>query len=357
MIPTTTRNVGTDGRNRFGSMPSATGGIARLACAAVSKTEKPLAPLLAIAGLAVADIQDAARRLEVRAQIKVLELAAEAIGDDLLGFHLARDFDLGEIGLPYYVMASSENLADALRNAERYSAIANEGVHLKVRSDRDVVIEIQYANVDRSSDRHQIEFWMVALVRICRKITSTRLAPVRISIRHAHNGAAPEFKSFFGCNVDFESDADEIVLSKSAYSLRSSSGDPHLHNLLVGYANEVLGHRSPPKVGAVRSKVEDVLIKLLPHGRANALEVARQLGMGRRTLTRALSGEGTSFSEVLEQLREALATRYLRERELPVSQIAWLLGYREVSSFIHAYRRWTGMTPRQLRQKNSLSAA
>jgi AraC-like DNA-binding protein len=336
-------------RNRFGSIPSATGGIARLACAAVSKTEKPLARLLAIAGLAVADIEDAARRLEVRAQIKVLELAAEAIGDDFLGFHLARDFDLGEIGLPYYVMASSENLADALRNAERYSSIANEGVRLKVRSDRDAVIEIQYEHVDRSSDRHQIEFWLVTLVRICRKITNRRLAPVRISVRHAHNGAASEFRSFFGCNVDFESDADEIVLSKSAYSLPSTGGDPHLHNLLVGYANEVLAHRWSTKEGGVRSKVEDALIKLLPHGRANALQVARQLGMSRRTLTRALAGEGTSFSEVLEHLREAFATRYLRERDLPVSQIAWLLGYREVSSFTHAYKRWTGMTPRQLR--------
>ena len=98
-----------DERNRFASIPSATGGIARLACTVLSKAEKPLAPLLAAAGLTTADINDASRRLEVKAQIKVLELAAEAIGDDLLGFHLARDFELGEIGLPYYVMASSES--------------------------------------------------------------------------------------------------------------------------------------------------------------------------------------------------------------------------------------------------------
>jgi AraC-like DNA-binding protein len=343
-----------EGRNRFGSVPSATGGIARLACAAVSKTELPLAPLLDNAGLSVAEIEDAARRLEVRAQIKVLELAAAAIGDDLLGFHLARDFDLGEIGLPYYVMASSENLAEALRNAERYSAIANEGIRLKVRSDLDPAIEIRYDHVDRSSDRHQIEFWLVALVRICRKITDSRLAPLRIRVRHSHNGAAQEFKSFFGCSIDFGSDADEIVLSKSVYSLPSIGGDPHLHNLLVGYANEALARRSLHSEVGFKSKAEDVLIKLLPHGRANSLEVARQLGMSRRTLTRALSEEGTSFSEVLEGSRKALATRYLRERELPVSQIAWLLGYREVSSFTHAFKRWTGMTPRQLRLTDQL---
>jgi len=345
-----------DEQNRLDSIPSATGGIARLACAAVSKTEKPLAPLLAIAGLTISDIDDAARRLEVKAQIKVLELAAEAIGDDLLGFHLARDFELGEIGLPYYVMASSGSLAEALRNAERYSAIANEGVRLKVRADRDVVIEIEYANVDRSSDRHQIEFWLVALVRICRKITDGRWAPLRIGVRHSRKGTPPEFRSFLGCDIDFGNGADEIVLSKSVHSLPAVGSDPHLHNLLVGYANEVLAHRSSRSTASVRTRVEDVLIKLLPHGRANAPEVGRQLGMSRRTLTRALSSEGTSFSEVLEQLREVLATRYLREQELPISQIAWLLGYREMSSFTHACKRWTGMTPRRLRLENRLSA-
>jgi AraC-like DNA-binding protein len=345
-----------DERNRLASIPSATGGIARLACTVLSKAEKPLAPLLAAAGLTTADINDACRRLEVKAQIKVLELAAEAIGDDLLGFHLARDFELGEIGLPYYVMSSSESLAEALQNAERYSAVANDGVRLKVRQDRDAVIEIEYANVDRSSDRHQIEFWMVALVRICRKITDCRLAPLHVGLRHSRKSAPPEFNAFLGCEVDFGSNADEIVLSKAVFSLPVVGGDPHLHNLLVGYAEEVLARRSAPGAVGARSKVEDVLIKLLPHGRANAPEVARQLGMSRRTLTRALSGEGTSFSEVLEQLREVLAKRYLRERELPVSQIAWLLGYREISSFTHACKRWTGMTPRRLRLADLPSA-
>ena len=210
-------------QNRLGSIPSATGGIARLACAAVSKTEKPLAPLLAIAGLTISDIDDAARRLEVKAQIKVLELAAEAIGDDLLGFHLARDFELGEIGLPYYVMASSGSLAEALRNAERYSAIANEGVRLKVRADRDVVIEIEYANVDRSSDRHQIEFWLVALVRICRKITDGRWAPLRIGVRHSRKGTPPEFRSFLGCDIDFGNGADDIREGRRVRSDRTTA--------------------------------------------------------------------------------------------------------------------------------------
>jgi len=92
----------------------------------------------------------------VRTQIKVLELAAQELQDDFFGFHLARSFDLREIGLLYYVMASSGLLADALRNAERYSGINNEGVRLHFRSDRATVIALDYLNVDRRADRHQM---------------------------------------------------------------------------------------------------------------------------------------------------------------------------------------------------------
>ena len=71
--------------------------------------------------------------------------------------------------------------------------------------------------------------------------------------------------------------------------------------------------------------------------------------MSRRTLERKLSEEGLNFTEVIQQLRRDLAVRYLNERNLHVSKIAWPLGFREVSSFTHAFKRWTGKTPSQMR--------
>jgi AraC-like DNA-binding protein len=73
--------------------------------------------------------------------------------------------------------------------------------------------------------------------------------------------------------------------------------------------------------------------------------------MSSRTLSRKLREEGTSFAEILDQLRAALAKRYLHDEKLPVSEIAWLLGYREVSSLTHAFKRWTGVTPRRFRSR------
>ena len=115
----------------FNSIPSATGGIARLACARLDELGKDPTVILSKVGLTPEEARDPAVRLEVRTQIKLLELAAEEVQDEWLGFHLARSFDLREIGLVYYVMASSEQLADALRNAARYSQINNEGVCLR----------------------------------------------------------------------------------------------------------------------------------------------------------------------------------------------------------------------------------
>src|SRR6516225_4131475 len=123
-------------------------------------------------------------RVETRAQIKVLELAAQELQDELFGFHLARSFDLREIGLVYYVLASSEQLVDALRDCERYSMINNEGVRLHFSLAPSAAIALDYVNVDRWSDRHHLEFWLVTLMRICRQLTGSRLAACQVKVRH-----------------------------------------------------------------------------------------------------------------------------------------------------------------------------
>jgi len=195
----------------FRSIPTATGAIARLACARMREAGKGIAAVLCGAGLTVDDVDDPTVRLEVRTQIKVLELAAQELQDEFLGFHLARRFDLREIGLLYYVMASSEQLADALRNAERYSGTSNEGIRLHFRSDRATVIALDYRNVDRRSDRHQMEFWLTAVVRICRELTNSRLAPRRLMVRHFRDSTPAEYKSFLASDVAFGAD-DEFIL-------------------------------------------------------------------------------------------------------------------------------------------------
>jgi AraC-like DNA-binding protein len=308
-----------------------------------------VAAVLAEVGARPEQVNDDAIRLEVPKQIRILELVSAELQDGLLGFHLARNFDLREIGLVYYVIASSERLADALLNGKRYCTIMNEGIRLNVKLDeRAAAIALDYVDVDRQSDRHQIEFWLVTLVRICRQVTDTRLAPRSLRIRHRRDEMPTEMRSFFGCDVEFGADSDEIIFPTPVASLPIVGSDNYLNDLLLRYAEEALADR-PQVRASLRSAVERVLPQLLPHAKASASNVAQKLAISTRTLSRKLRDEDVAFAEILEETRAALAKRYLAERDLPVSEIAWLLGYGEVSSFTHAFKRWTGMTPRQFR--------
>ena len=312
-----------------------------------------MAGILSRAGLTLEAVDEPATRLEAKAQIEVLDLAAKALGDDLLGLHLARSFDLREIGLVYYVMASSKELTGALHDAERYSQIVNEGVSLRYTPGQGATIAIDYVDVDRKSDRHHIEFWLVTLVRVLRDITDSRLAPRRLRVRHSRPQPPADFKAFFGIEIEFGSDADEIVLSGPVVSLPIVRCDGYLNKLLRRYAEQALALHA--KHSGIRSEVEQLLPELLPHGRANVPEVARRLGMSPRTLSRKLQDEGVAFTDILDEMRAALARRYLADRELPVSEVAWLVGYQEVSSLTHAFKRWSGTTPRQFRDSQNMT--
>jgi AraC-like DNA-binding protein len=119
-------------------------------------------------------------------------------------------------------------------------------------------------------------------------------------------------------------EADEIVFAAPVAALPLVRRDNFLNDQLRRYAEEALA-RPPRRRGNLRSAVEDILPQLLPHGRACASEVARRLGMSSRTLSRKLHHEGLGFADISNELRAALAQRYLLDRELPISEIAWLL--------------------------------
>ena len=200
--------------------------------------------VLAKVGARPEQVNDDAIRLEVPKQIKILELASEELQDGLLGFHLARNFDFREIGLVYYVIASSERFADALLNGKRYCRIMNEGVRLGVKlDDRATAIALDYVDVDRQSDRHQIEFWLATLVRICRQVTDTRLAPRHVRIRHRRNKTPAEMRNFFGCDIEFGASSDEIIFPAAVASMPIVGSDNHLNDLLLRYAEEALADR------------------------------------------------------------------------------------------------------------------
>jgi AraC-like DNA-binding protein len=326
----------------------AQGGLTRLAIARLEDAGVPVPPLLRRAGLTPELLAEPDGRLSVRSQIRFLDEAAQALDDDSLGFTLAREFDPRAIGLLYYVMASSQTLGDALKRAARYSKITNEALEFRYQEGNRLSFSLRYSGVPRHADRHQVEFCMYGFIRICRLLTGQHLAPQQFSIAHHRSGDTSEMTRFVGTRVEFGADTDEFALAMDARALPLVHADSYLNDLLLTYCESALLHRRGD-ASQLRTSVENAISSLLPHGRVLVKEVARRLGFSERTLARKLSEEGLNFTEVLEQLRRDLAVRYLEDGKLQVSKIAWLLGYHEVSAFTHAFKRWTGKTPREMR--------
>jgi AraC-like DNA-binding protein len=330
-------------------VPSAVGLVSRLANDRACARGIAVRPLLRRAGLAARDLQDAQARIPVRGQIEFLNLVAEALGEPLLGAQLARDFDLRRAGLIYYVLASSPTMREVFERGARYGRVVNEGAVQKFVNGRHVGLQVRYLGVSRMADRHQVEFWVVALTRICRHLGGRRLRPARVRLTHFRETARESLTQLVGCPVEFGAARDEILFAPDVLSLRVIHADPWLNRLLVGVCEQALADRRAADSFALR--VENAMAPLLPHGEARIRTVAARLGTSQRTLARRLAGEGLTFSALLTRMRRQLSHRYLRDDGLPVSKVAWLLGYQQVGAFSHAFRRWTGRSPSEIARR------
>jgi AraC-like DNA-binding protein len=340
------------GATGLADMPRASGALARLACAHARREGVALAPLLRKANLTQRQLNDTHATLPARDQIRLLNLIAAALRDDRLGFHIGQRADLREVGLLYYVIASSATLLEAVRRGVRYSVVLNDGVLQRCTVGRQIEVQLTYHGISRHSDQHQPECWMAFMLRTIRQITGQRIAARRVRFVHSRAGVPRDFSAHFGCEVEFGAGVDQISFARASGAQRVVSADPYLNRQLERYFEEALARRRPGR-DSFRMRVENTIVPLLPHAQARASEIARQLGLSLRTLTRRLKSEDLTFSGLLDSLRLALAHRYLADRETSISQVAWLLGYQDGSAFSKAFRRWTGKPPRVARGRAS----
>jgi AraC-like DNA-binding protein len=328
------------------------GVLSRIACRYAAHQGVEVAPLLKQAGLTERDIKDRSATIPVTNQIKFVDLIAAALGDELLGFHLAQDFELGEIGLLYYVASSAETFVGALSRVERYIKIQNDGVDFEIIRGKTLRVRLHYTGVARHTDVHQMGSLIALIIRIGRHLTGRALKPTRVRIMHHIHRGKLELEKLLDAEVEDGARVDEVEFPVASWDLPIVSADEHLHQICVRSCEEALARRGL-KQSPLKVRVENAIAPLLPHGQARHDVVAAGLGMSPRTLARRLAAEGSSFAEVLAEVRSALADRYLADRRLPISQIAWLLGYAEISGFTRAFQRWTGMVPSVARAHQS----
>ncbi len=307
-------------------------------------------PLLSRAGLSLAAIEDDDARVPYLKQAVLLEDAARLSREPNFGLMIAARLDPRDLGAIGYLGLTSRTLGDALNNLERYLAIVTAvfRIELSVAQDRATILFVP-TEASLLLQRQASECSIGFFVRNYQFLTQDRVNPIDVRFCHAFAGPAGMHERHFGCPVQFGSARCEVVYRRSDLATRISTSDDRLLKILQAHCDALLARNDTAKPDLVL-RLERSIVGLLPAGRAKVAIVASDIGMSERSLVRHLADLETSFSRVLSGIRHELAHRYLQERDLSLSQIAFLLGYSNQSAFSAAFRRATGRAPREIRR-------
>ncbi|MFY0311246.1 AraC family transcriptional regulator ligand-binding domain-containing protein [Leisingera sp. D0M16] len=277
--------------------------------------------------------------------------AAELSGDPLFGFHLGRGSDLRMAGLLGYIACNSPTAGCFLRNTARYAGVMSEGWEVDASRLASHGELAWFCKAASGLQAHQyIEFLAALFLTALREAAGTQIEPQEAAFSHQRRRGAEEMAAAFGCPVRFGAPASRIVFKPEDLDLPLASADRLLLEVLRAYGDQLLHGRGLGRTGTdLKAQVEEAVSARLSGGSASLGNVAADLGMSPRTLSRKLARAGTSYFTILEELRKALAIRYLQESRLSLSEIAFLLGYSGLNSFSEAFRRWTGQSPGQFR--------
>ena len=325
--------------------PTVTTFAIRQALGALHRRGVTAEPLVERAGLTGCDLRDSRTRVPADRQGRFLELTAKALGDPNFGLRLAAGTNPRDLGLLYYVTSSPKRLRDALSLYLNYSKIINESLILSSNPIGDHFgVEFELSGVAAQEVRVNTEFWAALSVRAMRQFSGRQFCPVSVTFPHFCLGDARPFVQFFGCPVEFGGATGRFVFPNDVLDFPLVTEDANLLEIVKPLCDEAAKGRRSAKT-AFRTVVEAEIQRLLPEGRAALEPVANRLSLSSRTVCRKLADEGTSFSDVLQALRRNLALAYVTDESIPLTQVAWLLGYEAPTSFSHAFRRWTGESP------------
>lgn len=300
--------------------------------------------LLHAAGLSGEELVDPDGRLSRAAELRMWTQAALATGDEWFGIHLCEQMPVGSMGPLGFAVRSSATLGDAYHRVIRFLRLLVQGPLLELRVEGDVArLRHRAPPTGPAPSRHAVEFLLGNMVVLARKGVGATLVPRAVSFRHAGPSRIDPYHALFGRNVRFDQPHDEIVLDRELLARPQQQADPPLASVLDRHLSSLLG--STPADGSFLERVDAALAAELEHGEPTVGAIASRLHMSPRTLQRHLGREGTSLSERLDRIRETLATRLLGEPHRSIAEVAFLLGFSEVSTFHRAFKRWTGVTP------------
>ncbi len=305
---------------------------------------------LADAGVDPGVLADVEGRVPHGSMMALWQRARAETGDDHLGIHLAEAAPIRSFEVHAYAMLGSETLRAAYRRAARYQRLIHETTSLTFDEGSGEGVLRHALPGGGAVPRHPAEFLATLWVRFGRMVAGVEWAPVLVCFAHPAPAAIEEHARVFGAPVRFSESGTAMHVADDVLDRPNANADPGLVQMLDRYAESRLGSR--PRLAPSSERVREWLHTQLPGGEPTATGAARALNLSVRSLHRSLRDEETTFRELLDRLRHERALSFLRDPRYSIAEVAFLLGFSELSSFYRAFRRWTGRTPAEFRESD-----
>jgi len=304
--------------------------------------------VLVAAGLAREELSEPDRLIDLTRVATLFNAAARETGDDGFGLRVGSAYDPAALGALAYAVFHAATLGTALRNLGRYihSHLQDTRVDLLVDGDE---CRLVFAFPELPEGRQGVESALALVVQVVRRLVGADWRPRRALFGHPAPRSAALHREIFRAPVGFAAPVDAALVFAAADLEQPVVGadrrllpivEQHLDRMLETTTDE------DPWLHRVRSLVA----RTVCDGHPALDRVSRQLGQSERTVQRRLAERGLVWKRLVEDVRRALAFRYLEEPERPLTDVAFLLGYSELSAFHRAFRRWTGSTPLAFRR-------
>ena len=285
-------------------------------------------------------------RLPASAGAALWQAAVRATGDDDLGIHLAAHRGEGTLGVFDYAVSTAASLGAGWQRMARYFRLLHDSTELTTTV-TSAHATLRHRLVAPYPPRIIAEFVLGSVLVLGRKSTGVQWSPIEVRFAHKAPIDDAPYRAFFSAPIHYGAGDDALVVTRETYELPNQRVDAHLSKLIDGFASELLA-KLPPRA-QLESRVRALVLPRLADKSAGIAAIATELGMSSRNLSRRLADEGTSFSRVVDQLRQDSAKAHVSAGKLSNSEIAYLLGFSEPSAFHRAFRRWTGTTPGRYR--------
>jgi AraC-like DNA-binding protein len=307
------------------------------------------APVLAAAGIDARLLDDPDATVPMGAGVAFLTEAARRTDDPDVGLHLAERADLGSFDVHLYAMLSSPTLGAAFERLGRYQRLIHETTRVELTREEDGAVLRHRMPGGLAAPRQSAEFLVAAWVRGGRVATGEDWTPREVRFAHRRPDDTREHARLFRAPVRFSAGENALVLPADLLDRPCVRADPALLAVLDRYAADRIA-RAPAMPPRFADRARAGLVELLRDGDPSARRLAARLKMSVRSLGRGLAAEGTSYRGLLEQLRRETAARHLADDRVAIAEVAFLLGFADLSAFYRAFKRWTGRTPAEFRR-------